>query len=261
MARIHRVLGALGLLSLGAASTASAQTYWDVFGGSSFRTHAAGRAMVIGNKLTLQIWNPANSLGFGSPGAVIVGIGLYNVPAGVKFKNGDALVTGSARVGDTPGQWEVGKYNGKKAVELPSGIMDLDMYALAKPGGDGWASNGIAGSCSTGLPPSATETKGNKTVYINHLWQSGLSGCVGGYGAPVVMEIEFEYKKDAPLWNGQADLAVLATNGKDSYSLMLAGQYGNVSVTPEPITMTLLATGLLGLGGAGVIRRRRRQGS
>ena len=34
-----------------------------------------------------------------------------------------------------------------------------------------------------------------------------------------------------------------------------------VTVTPEPVTMTLLATGLVGLGGAGTIRRRRNRKS
>ena len=32
---------------------------------------------------------------------------------------------------------------------------------------------------------------------------------------------------------------------------------GPTTVVPEPITMTLLATGLAGMGGAGVIRRRK----
>jgi len=263
MARIHRVWSALALLTLAAASTASADgtQSWDIYGGSSFTTHAAVRATVVGTRLRLEIWNPGGSLGLGDPGAVFLGIGLYNVPKGVKFKNGDAIMgANSPRRGtDTPGAWGVANsYKGKKDVELPEGIKNLDVYAFAREG-EGWASHGIAGTCSTGLPAAGVDKKGNP---VNHLWQSG---CDAWVPAPVVIEIEFEYKKegkdDPAEWKGQGEIVILAGTGADRYSLMVTGEeYGNVSVTPEPVSMTLLATGLLGMGGVGVIRRRRRQG-
>jgi len=40
----------------------------------------------------------------------------------------------------------------------------------------------------------------------------------------------------------------------------VTGSVATCTVTPEPVTMTLLATGLMGMGGAGLVRRRKKNG-
>ncbi len=60
--------------------------------------------------------------------------------------------------------------------------------------------------------------------------------------------------------NGTFDLGVTGTTPASGETAFFSGFIRTTSVTPEPISMTLLATGLLGLGGAAA-RRRRREGS
>ena len=75
---------------------------------------------------------------------------------------------------------------------------------------------------------------------VAHCDQAGLAALVAdpSYTLVVGFEDSFNYNIDSDFND-----VVFAVRG--------------VSVVPEPITMTRLATGLAGLGGAGMLKRRR----
>jgi hypothetical protein len=55
------------------------------------------------------------------------------------------------------------------------------------------------------------------------------------------------------------ELGIKGDDGSNNKAACFAGE-NCVSAVPEPITMVLLGTGLAGVGGAGLLRRRRKNG-
>ena len=95
------------------------------------------------------------------------------------------------------------------------------------------------------------------------LFQSGIQYFIGfrnvqGMGVnytkdPLALSLGFEYFSLAPVAGDNFDLV----GDRRSPSLRLIGS--QVSTVPEPMTMTLLATGLAAMGGVGLVRRRNKQ--
>jgi hypothetical protein len=226
--RIYRPLGTLSLAACLMAAEAEAQTIY--CGGNHFDTCAAVQISVLpGNVARMTVWNLS---GFNGTYAstVFTSIGLFNLPGSVAATSGPLMgLDGSWYEGTigSPGAWVSG---GSNAGGVKSDIQFSTDHGVH----DGIANLGCGASDLPGVA----------------LWLSGCDPTTGLAGNGVAMQ--FSYSGE---WDGSADLVVQAQSGPDGMSAQcITGD--NCEVIPEPITMILLGTGLAGLGGVALRRRR-----
>jgi hypothetical protein len=237
-----RVLGLAGVLATGFASSAWADGYksFHVCGGNTFATCAAVQISVVGQNVTVRVWNlSGNSAAtYGTntyAGTVFVGIGFYNVPAGAGSASQFA-VSGPAFNNTNPGQWTLSNQT----------LNGFTFYRNSTPGGT--AGNGIVSGCAApGQLPAVNLYSNNCTPDLSSNW------------------VTFSFKISGTWDPSTAELQLRGLNGPNgARTECVTGPTANpiancTTVTPEPVTMSLLATGLAGMGGAGLIRRRRKQ--
>ena len=245
MKRIYRIAGLIALAMLGVAPAARAGGFkvWNVCGGNTFNTCASVRVDVVGTLVTMSVRNLSGLFGtYG--GTVFTGIGLFNVPTSVDATQSQvSAMSGPVRTGDSPAAWYI-----RNNKQIGGGIQ-LDLVGQSNAN-NGAINNGIASNCLLGALPNGK----------NKLWMNPTCGTTGVTGASINGGfVVFSFNVDET-WDPSVgtELLVKGQNGPNGASTeCITGPHGNCGVVPEPVTMALLATGLTGMGGLGLIRRRR----
>ena len=249
MKKFGAVLTLVGGLALASATPAWANGFqsYRFCGGDTFKTCAAVEITVVGNNVTMRVWNLSGNLAgtYGqaagsNAGSIVNGIGFYNVPAGVQVVTNSLSVTGPVRGTDTPTGWNLKNF----------GSVAFAVDYRAATGGS--LNGGIASGCATGgqlpgTPPNLFQNPCDTSFGTNANWVTFNFQITGGAWDPSTSDISFRVydgitNTPSECWTGTTPAGRPATC---------------VTVTPEPVTMTLLATGLAGMGGAGFIRRRK----
>lgn len=243
---VRKLLPAI-LMAAGASSPAFADGFrsYRVCGGTNFNTCAAVEINVVGTNVTVRLWNLSGNFGATSmntpANTIFNSIGFYNVPAGVSAVVGSEAMSGPARPGDTPGNWQL-RNNSKVAFVVDYAATNGNVL-----------DNGIASGCANPASlPSGVD------LYLNPCsdpdtdpsgWVTISFQIAGGSWDPNTSDIVIRGLDGQT--GTRTECYTAATPGGRPANCFPA------TATPEPITMTLLATGLAGMSGAGYMRRRR----
>jgi hypothetical protein len=225
------------IMSLGAFQTASASGFsWNgstICGGNNFATCAAvsvttAYSSVTGRTfVTMTVTNLSGTNG--TQAAIFTQIGLWNLP---KKNPGTAYVAGSLTVLDqnnnnVTSAWQLGT-PGLNGAGIQPGVFGVD------------PTQGINGGLAAGDTYTFTfELTGIGSQFPLDEAGFALHG-QGGY-------------------NGCSTKLVVDGDGNPNQGPYLEECTPPITATPEPVTMTLLASGLAAMGGAGLIRRRKEQ--
>ncbi len=229
--------GAAALLAPGVARA-------DDLGAKNFANCNSGLQICAGSTVTLvdgthivvKVWN----IGSGDLGSRISGFGLYNLGVGATLTG--AVYHNESGDTDVSSSW----VNGASTdLQSGAGTQALDFGVDGATGGVG-----IVPCAASGGSPTFATCPGDGSEYV-----------------------AFTFTLDSPITAEQLANAEWGFRGQSlaeplgSTKCFSTGDTGDdgcitdpppTTTTPEPVSMTLLATGLVGMGGAGAARRRKK---
>lgn len=196
-------------------------------GGNTFSTCASVTVTIVttganAGQVTMTVTNLSGAQGTWD-GTVFTQVGMYNLPAGVDYGTLKSVTcTVGCTTTDQKANWQLGT-NGLSGVGIDPTVIGTD------------TKNGVNGAIATGQTYVFVFTITNYGS-ITSLSDFAIHGQMGPSSCSTKL-----------VWSGSAPNT--ATGSPDGSCF---------STTPEPITMALVGTGLAGMGGMGLIRRRKK---
>lgn len=242
---MNRLTGLLLVGLLGAAVQPAVAQDWNgsvVCGGNAFAVCASVHVSIsAGNVVTMDVWNLSGLEGTYA-NTLFTKIGFYGAgTAGVSAVQGSLSMTGGY-TGVQPAQWQLEDPNN-------AGGIALNLTTSAN-GNQSSINNSVASGCATNLPQGV-----KMGFWQSYGCNSSLPALEGGFTELGAVRITFQITGTWDL--SQTDMLIMGQNGPDGLSTQcITG--GNCYVVPEPFTIALLGSGLAGVGGVGVFRRRKK---
>jgi hypothetical protein len=247
MRRLVLTAAAVTGLALVPPQRAQAQLLFDNYCVTNFNVCASVRVFTSGKNLTMQVWNLNGVMGVSH---TMTAVGLYHLGSQIDWAG--KVKTFSARYVTTTGSTDVTKYWSPK---MATDIKTLAAENIEVAQGTNGNKGGIVGCTDPGgqLHYSTCQSFPNQPLLELNF---GLDTPFDLAGA----QLRFHSQQ---LPNGSSAKCDTGLGGSISYGPCQGPPPPPPpppppEITPEPVTIALLGTGLFGVGGAGFLRRRRK---